>query len=773
MPADPRPPDQPAEGNSNAPQAESFAKVDAPPPPSTGEILREILRRWGARIALGAFLLGLVLYFALVSLLAYRSSLYGKTDLGWTDYALAPFRWSAFREKQGRALNARGLDRFKRGDFGEALLALRIGLSRSPHEVAPRITLATIYSTFSVKEAARELENGVQESPGNPDFIEALLLLWRVYGANTAVLDYTSSTAIDAAQGRLRAVLAAHRAEALLALGRPQEAQDALALLPAEFRASAPGLDIAFRAAVAAGALDEAQRVLAACGPDFPAARRARFACDLAVARGDDEALARALRRLPEVLERPYEPYFGAFYSWSKRGRATLRDRVHAELLEFHHADPEAMKRFGAMLVSLRDSVNLRATISWLEQRRIDTLALQAQLTELTLREGHYAAAFRLLELWEPTIARYQGVERSDAEFVRRLTRAACDASDAQATLLGSYLAGLPSPLAYTRYQLALEVLPAAGRLEAAALIAEEAQRKFPLSDAIIAKDAELTRAVKARREEEARKRAFALEESQRRFADREATIAELNKQLQTGESLAARATLRDLRETRPPWMNDAERDLVFLETATSILIDEAADARNALRRSFQVLPDEPNSVRLLRWAGEIERTRPAKARMIREEVAEFGFRSDATRALLSRTDWEDAARVSIRTGESARQAMDEALARRDPDHVMRLLGLIRRTAPTWLAAETDALAVREMRARLQLHQKPAVTVQVREMVRRRGPSRTAVHNLIRELANGGNYDDALFIATKWTECSPEDEDAANVLSNLRLKMPL
>lgn len=769
----PDPSAEPVAGAAPLVTAESFAKVDLPPAPGVGERLAAVLRAWGLRIGVVLLALGLLLYVALVSVLAYRANLYGKSELSWVDFALAPFRWESFRAKQGRMLNARGLDRFRKGQYGEALLDLRIGLSRSPKEIEPRMTLAGLYMMFGVEQAAREFENGLLELPSDPDLIEGLLLLWRRFGANRSVLDYTVPDVVQSASGRLRAVLAVQRAETLLMTGRARDALTALDLVPEEFRRSAPTLDVRFRAAVAAGAFDEAQQVLAMFGPDFSASRQAYLACDLAAARGDDEELARALRRLSGSTERSYESYLSAFAAWHKRGRATLRDRVHAEFLEYHYNDREAMKHFGAMLIAIRSDAAMMATIGWLEARGADTITLQAQATELALREGRFVGAFHLMERWEPTLARYQGVERSDAEFVRRLTRAACDISEAQATLLSSYLSGLPSPLAYPRYLFALDVLPAAGRVEAAALIAEEAQRKFPFSDALNAKNVELARAVKARREEEARKRAFALEEAQRRFADREATLAGLTKQVQSGEALEARSVLRDLRDTRPPWMHDAERELVFLETAAAVLVDEAADARNALRRSLQSVPDEANSVRLLNWATEIERERPTKARMIREEVAQFGYRSDAVAAALTRSDWEDAAQKSIRTADSARVAMEEALSRRDPDLVLRLLGLIRRTAPSWAEAETNTLAVREMRARLQLHQKPAVAVQVREMVRRHGASRAAVLTLIRELVAAGNYDEAIFVATKWKEAAPEDIDAANVLSTLRLKMPL
>lgn len=752
---------------------ESFAKADLPEPESAWAPVRAVLAIWGKRVALGGLALGLVLYLALVSVLAYRASLWGKSELGWSDFALAPFRWSEFREKQGRLLIARGMERFEKGRLSEALVDLRVGLSRVPTEVAPRVTLAAIYSTSDVTLAARELELGLEASPANPDLIEALLVLWRNYGAEQTVLDHASRDKIDAAGGRLRAVLVAQRTITLLRQGRAEEAREAIALLPEALRDAPPAIDLAVRVAIAVRDFATASRLLATSGEDFPASKRALLECEVAVGRGDDEELARLLRRLPTQLDSKVEPYLCAFMAWHQRGRVTLRERVQSELLDFHGADAEAMKRFSSLLVSLRDESALRALTGWLQERGADAIVQQAQLTQLALHTGRFPAAFRLLERWEPTLARYAGAERSDAEFVRRLTRAACDPSEAQATLLGSYLAGLPSPLAYSRYLLTLEVLPRAGVITSAAQIAEQAQRRFPLSDQINALSADIIRVARAHLDEEAKRRALTLEETQRRFADRAASLAAIRQALASGEALTARASLRELRAVRPAWLSAVERDLAFLEAIAAVLIEEPVDSRNVVRRALQVYPDEGMSLDLLRWSGDLERARPVLARMLREEVAQFGHRSPAVTERLATTDWEDAAWKNVRSADAARQAIDDALARRDPDYALRLVNLIRRSAPAWMEGEAVGLAGRELRARLQLHQKPAAASQLRELVRRGGASRTAVRGLIRDLANSGAYDDALFLATQWAESFPEDEDAALTVSNLRLKVPL
>ena len=124
-----------------------------------------------------------------------------------------------------------------------------------------------------------------------------------------------------------------------------------------------------------------------------------------------------------------------------------------------------------------------------------------------------------------------------------------------------------------------------------------------------------------------------------------------------------------------------------------------------------------------------LDRARPLLARMLREEVAQFGHRSPAVTELLAKTDWEDAAWKNVRSADAARQAIDDALARRDPDYALRLVNLIRRSAPAWVDEAAVGLAVRELRAHLQLHQKPAAATQLRELVRRGGASRAAVRS--------------------------------------------
>jgi hypothetical protein len=735
--------------------------------------VRLLIRGWAKRLAVAAVVLSFVLYLVFVSILAYRASLWGKSDLRWSDFALAPFRWSEFREKQGRLLIARGTERFKQGRLSEAVLDLRVGLSRVPTAIEPRVALAAIYSTSEISLAAHELEIGLETSPRNPDLIEGLLVLWGRYGAEQSVLNFASLEAIRAAQGRLRAVLVSQRVNILLRRERVEEAREVITYLPEELSKTPPALDLAVRVALAAGDWDQARSLLAASGPDFPLSKRALLECEIALRRGDDDELARLLRRLPAQLDSKVEPYLCAFLAWHKRGRATLRERVQTEFLEFHGNDAEAMKQFGALLVSIRDENALRSLTGWIESRGLDSIVQQAQLTQLALFQGRYAAAFRQLESWEPLLARYVGAERSDAEFVRRLTRAACDPSEAQATLLGSYLAGLPSSLAYSRYLLTLESLPRAGVLSSAAQIAEQAQRRFPLSDPINAMSAEIIKSARAHLEEEAKRRSLTREETERRFADRAASLAAIQQALEEGEALTARASLRELRAVRPHWTSDAERDLAFLEAIAAVLIDEPVDSRNVVRRALQVYPDEGMSLDLLRWAGGVERSRPAPARMIREEVAQFGQRSAAVSELLAQSDWENSTWKNVRSAEAAQRAIDEALARRDPDYALRLVNMIRRSAPAWLDEASISLAVRELRARLQLHQRPAAAAQLRDLIRRGGATRNGVRGLIRELANSGAYDDALFLATQWAESFPEDEDAILTVSNLRLKIPL
>jgi len=96
------------------------------------------LRDWGWRIVLIIFGLFIAVYLASVTVLHQRLTSVGAVELEWGDFALAPFRWEEFREKQGRMLNARGLRNLNLGRYDKAFFELRAGLSRSPREVEPR-----------------------------------------------------------------------------------------------------------------------------------------------------------------------------------------------------------------------------------------------------------------------------------------------------------------------------------------------------------------------------------------------------------------------------------------------------------------------------------------------------------------------------------------------------------------------------------------------------------------------------------------------------------
>lgn len=734
----------------------------------------EFFREWGVRLGLAGLLLVVLAYFAFVGALAYRASTLGESSLRWTDFALAPVQWSAFREKQGQLLSARGLADFKSGRFGEAMFNLSAGLARAPGEVAPRVALATLYATFNLERALQELEGALERKPGDVGLVEARLLLLRNFGVNEMVLAETDEAAQRAApSARLRAVYVAQRVDTLLGMQRPAEARAALAAMPGEFRDSIQFKDLDLRTALAARDFAAAEAAWRALPADFPAAQRAALECDLALQRGDDEALARSLRRYAAVAENSVEPYLHGYRAWHRRGRWSLRDRVGDELLEFFRGNPEALKQFGALLVALRDAPMLQRTADALESAQLDPIVLQAQLTELALREGRCVEAFRVLERWESRMVRYSGAERSDAEFIRRLTRAANDESTAQATLLGGYLNGLPLQLALPRYQLALEVLPRAGMVETAAVIAEQARRKFAHSDVVQALARDLAQAKEQRQaaDEQARAQERALALAQ--FADQAETMKQLAAQVAARDGAAARAQLKALRAARPSWALASDPELAFVEAAVAVLVDEGSVARAAVRRLLQNFPQEATALRVLRWAAELERDRPGQARLLREEIVQAGVRSDAVSELLAAANWEDERLGNLRTAEVACAQLDEALSRRDPDAALRLLALARNHQPAWLAAASDALTLREIRARLQLQQRPPATVLLRALVRKGEATRRDVRALLRGLVAEGSYEDALYLATRWREFAPEEDEALEVLDNLRRRFPI
>lgn len=749
---------------------ESYGKAEEIPTPTAVQRWWESARPWalGGLITSGALVV--LVYLGLVGALYFRAGQFGDHGLRWSDFALAPFRWSEFRAHQGRMLNARGLEKLRIGEWNEAFFNLHAGLVRSPREIAPRIAFANLYATFEPQSAIQQLEFGLGLMPESVEFMEALVVMQRKFGGLQTILDRTAEhSAKQGVTAKQKAILLIQRADVLLEEGRAAEAAETLRGVPVEFQHDPQFLDPRVRSVMALGNFRAAHAIVESEGARLPRKLRLQMECEIAVGLADDERVARTLRQLAGVAEDPAEPLLTAFVAWHKRSRTTLRDDVERTLLDLYGEDRDVMRRYGQLLVSLRDNPALIRLIGYLEQQGASSFLQQVQLTELALRESRFEAAFRILEKWEPILNQFKGADRSDPEFIRRLTRAANDDNKAQATSLATYLAGLPSAMAYPRYLLALEVLTQARMTETAAAIAAQGLRKFPMSDLF----REQTSLLVERRQEDQRARAAAAVEARRQLVDGRASLALIDQRLKERSYASARSLVREVRESQPVWLAELQEEVDLRDTQLEVLMAEPLSAREAVRRALDQRTNESFALRLLQFAQASQTERPEMASMIRQEVAALRTDTPALRVALQSAKVEEELLQQLRGANSALSAIDHALGRRDPELAVRLIALVRRTGPAWHEEEKGNIALREIHARLQLRQRAAVPILLRDLLWAQPNSARAVLALVRQVALSGDYDDALFLAKQLSELAPYEREVDAMIGRLTMRTPL
>lgn len=753
------------------PTGPNYDKVDFTPP-TWRDSLREFLAEWGTRLAVWLTVLVIVGYCFAVTVAYYAVPSIADSQLKWVEVALAPLRWAEFRQKQGEGLNAAGLRHMARAEYNEAFFKLRAGVARAPEDAAARIALAELFASFDLQKAVDELEDGLSQQPTELKLHRALIALLMRYDCAERLLAFGPTAMPWADDHPAKAAVLIACATKLIDLERHADALKVLRAVPATARRNDEYLLPFVRTLIGLHDLAGAHQAITDAATSLTPLQKALLECELASAAADDEALQSGLRQLAGVDPDPAHALIVAYYSWHHRRRDSLREQAGNELLTFHGHEAETMRRFGGLLVTLDRPEVLTQSISYLETQGRDPFVLQVLATELALKQGRFDAAFRQLQLWEARLARAKGAERSYPEFIRRLTRGLASENAA----LTGYLQGLPTQVAYPRYLLALQIQKAHGRLEAgeAGQLAEQALRIFPLSDELGKLGTEIGRVLAERKRQDAQQQQQAREQAEKRYGDRAVTLAELDALLQQGNYPEMRAVFRELRTFRPNWYAESEATVGLREAKLCVLADEPQVARDVVRQFFLKFRDEGTCLELLSWAKEMESTgRRDSANMIRQEAAMSGNRSAALSAALAATPWEDDMGQQLRTPEKAFPAMDQALGRGDPDYVVRAITLLRRAAPPWLEQEARQIALRDMLARVQLGERMAAAVLLRDVVRTGPEGRTLAVSAITDLARGGRYDDALMLAKELVRLYPGDRTFESLWQRLDMKAPL
>lgn len=132
----------------------------------------------------------------------------------------------------------------------------------------------------------------------------------------------------------------------------------------------------------------------------------------------------------------------------------------------------------------------------------------------------------------------------------------------------------------------------------------------------------------------------------------------------------------------------------------------------------------------------------------------------------------EPAAAEEFQSSVAALSAIDQSLAGRDPDRALAQIAGVRKTAAEWLAEAEPALAMREIRARLALQQKPTAMHLLRDLAVKPGLSRAAAFRLVRELIAEREFETALALAREIVRLLPGEKAASVLLLEAEVAMP-
>ena len=104
-------------------------------------------------------------------------------DLVW------PGRWELYRQSQGRHYIAQADTLVRKGDYGEAVHKLRVGVSKAPDHVQGRVLLAKVYLAYRRPDLAKEvLVDGLPYLSADRDYLQATLGFLLEFQEDTALL---------------------------------------------------------------------------------------------------------------------------------------------------------------------------------------------------------------------------------------------------------------------------------------------------------------------------------------------------------------------------------------------------------------------------------------------------------------------------------------------------------------------------------------------------------------------------------------------------------
>jgi hypothetical protein len=582
-------------------------------------------------------------------------------QIAWRDLAL-PWHWSELTAKRGDTAVLAALDELRDRRYAEAYHNLRVGLVRSPGNVAGRLALAQLLVGQEPAQAVRIMEEGLAVSAGDDRLVSGLLELYthqQIQASALAVLANLGAQHALTPTGRL--MVERKRFELLLQLGRRVEAEE---LLPAirELNATAAAecelaLRVQQRQWANARQLFETQFADASPAPGL-----LPVVVELAVGTGETEWLQRLVRRLKSRAPESPGPHLLAVHAWHRMNRPSLRDAAEREYYAAFAGNEAALQSLAALAVQLQlpDLIGRAGEVA--RDHGFSGFAFQVHRTELALRRQQWAAASQEAAGWEDQIGTLPNPQRPYPELIRRLAFAAASGAREDTTPLLTHLAAHHRVFGLSAFLMAADVLQRADRPAVAAEVLQIVRPLYPQSDPLM----ERQRVLQARLEELAPARAVMLpvtpatsvpaaavaagamrvEQAARAQALRDelsaavatpaAAWAALDRAQTQADWTEAERLLKYLRENPPAWLPEATVELRSREVILRLAMDQRPLALVALKElvskggvargaAFKLVRDlrareDDEQARLL--AQEISRLLPddqAAARLLKE----------------------------------------------------------------------------------------------------------------------------------------------------------
>ncbi len=735
-----------------------------------------VVELYWKRLLLAAAVSLLAGYFGAVTALWGWWHQYPQSQIRWGDVALAPVRWNQLEQRRGDTAIALGLENLRQHDFMDGYYRLRVGLLRSPGNTTGRLILARILAVQEPAQSLAMLEDGLHFTPGDLDLLHTLFATYASQQAGERALQKAEQLLAPGYRPALspeaRFFLGMVRSGLLAEAGRLPETDHALGDVQA--LANSPEnlaawnrlkIDLLIRRGQVAEAQAWVQEHIAE-GSRQPDELRLR--AEVALAAGDEATLSLSLRRLKAATQDAVGAHLYAIRAWH---RAKLPTRLLAEENEYlmlFGGDDGALQALAALAVSLQRPETIRHVVATAAQSRLNTFAFQVHLTELALRQGDTDEAFRRLREWEAKLETLRPEQRFYPQLVSRLVRACTRGDDGQAQPLLTLLADGRGQAQSTAYLLVVESLERSGKLPLAKQAATTGLGLYPGCDTLLAANERLTHSLAV-----ASAAAAPPVPTLQLPATAEETFRLIDEALATDSPLRAREWLRAVREARPPWAKQQAAALALRELTLEVLTTDAFSSRGRVLGYLELFHDAADLLPLVTLAREqLARGHMAEARMIHDALAGRTSLPDSIRRANEALALPDDLAALATSAAVALTALDDRMTRGNYSEAEQLWTYLREKNPAWLAASRIELAVREVRLRFALDQRPQALAAFKGLVVASGASRSAAFRLVRDLRAHGEPENARLLAQETVRLLGDDSAAAKLRQETEAPLP-